>query len=180
VSALSSRALLSSPTTSAAVNHLNAYIKSGVVPVSIRDGGGFSNVTLFVDTLLELYASRPNALAQFVTHDGGAAVARVDPSRTAFVHRNALVILELKCVWTDEEGDAMGAACSRWTRTWESTLAPFFQGAYVNYIDRALPDWQDAYYGENYARLAAIKRSADPHNFFRFAQSIGSDLHGHW
>ncbi len=44
--------------------------------------------------------------------------------------------------------------------------------AYQNFIDRTQPDWQHAYYGENFQRLTEVKRAYDPDDVFSFEQSI--------
>ena len=53
-------------------------------------------------------------------------------------------------------------------------MRPYVSGqAYQNYIDARLPDWQQAYYGQNYARLKATRKRVDPDWFFKFPQAIG-------
>ena len=52
-------------------------------------------------------------------------------------------------------------------------MRPHLPGAsYVNYCDLDLPDYPDAYWGDNLARLMAIKQQYDPQNLFRHAQSV--------
>ncbi|CAA7263466.1 unnamed protein product [Cyclocybe aegerita] len=45
-------------------------------------------------------------------------------------------------------------------------------GAYVNYVDDRLDDWQKRYYGANYARLRRLKAIYDPRGLFSFPTSI--------
>ncbi|KAF5333789.1 hypothetical protein D9758_017175 [Tetrapyrgos nigripes] len=45
-------------------------------------------------------------------------------------------------------------------------------GAYPNYIDGRLEDWQHRYYGPHYPRLEALKAVVDPENVFQFHTSI--------
>jgi len=48
-------------------------------------------------------------------------------------------------------------------------------GAYVNECDYFQPDWQRAFWGPNYPRLAAIKRRYDPRGLFTVHHGVGSE-----
>jgi FAD/FMN-containing dehydrogenase len=48
-------------------------------------------------------------------------------------------------------------------------------GAYVSESDFFQQDWQHAYWGSNYARLAAIKKKYDPTGLFFVHNGVGSD-----
>lgn len=48
-------------------------------------------------------------------------------------------------------------------------------GAYFNEADFNQPDWQWAFFGENYERLREIKRKYDPGNVFWCKQCVGSE-----
>ena len=94
----------------------------------------------------------------------GGAVGRIDPTATAFAHRHPLFCIQYygvggSAAWIDQA----------WTK-----LRPHVTGrAYQNYIDPALPDWQDAYYAQNRARLEGIRTQVDPHHYFNFPQAVG-------
>ncbi|KAF9460050.1 glucooligosaccharide oxidase [Collybia nuda] len=45
-------------------------------------------------------------------------------------------------------------------------------GAYPNYVDDRLPDWQKRYYGAHYPRLQALKRKYDPEDIFSFPTAV--------
>jgi hypothetical protein len=52
-------------------------------------------------------------------------------------------------------------------------MRPYMPGAsYVNYCDLDLPDFANAYWGPNLARLSAVKKAYDPMNLFHHAQSV--------
>ena len=52
-------------------------------------------------------------------------------------------------------------------------MRPYMPGAsYVNYCDLDLPNYADAYWGANLARLSAVKRAYDPTDLFHHAQSV--------
>jgi hypothetical protein len=48
-------------------------------------------------------------------------------------------------------------------------------GSYVNETDYHQSDWQDSFWGSNYARLLKIKHAYDPGNLFRVHHGVGSE-----
>jgi FAD/FMN-containing dehydrogenase len=103
----------------------------------------------------------------------GGAVNRVKPGATAFVHRNALFSAQYTTGWTVGAGTAGINNQHAWLRKYWSSMRRYASGqAYQNYIDPDLTNWQQAYYGSNYARLAAIKQKYDPTGLFTFPQAI--------
>jgi FAD/FMN-containing dehydrogenase len=104
----------------------------------------------------------------------GGAVNRVKPGATAFVHRNALFGAQYTTDWTNGAGSTGINNQHTWLRKYWGSMRPYASGqAYQNYIDPDLTNWQQAYYGGNYARLVGIKKKYDPTRLFTFPQAIG-------
>jgi FAD/FMN-containing dehydrogenase len=90
----------------------------------------------------------------------GGAYNRVAPDATAFPHRRERFLLK-------QTGP------HDWLqRSYAITHPHGSGGAYVNFPDPDLEQWQTAYYGANYERLKAIKAKYDPENVFAFPQSL--------
>jgi FAD/FMN-containing dehydrogenase len=99
----------------------------------------------------------------------GGAASRVPLDATAFPHRSAFAVLQLIASWQTDGTDAIA-----WLRKAHATLRPQIgNGAYVNYIDPDLVNWQESYWGPNYARLQQVKKRYDPDRVFDFPQVVG-------
>jgi hypothetical protein len=47
-------------------------------------------------------------------------------------------------------------------------------GAYVNYLEDSMPNWAQAYYGDNLPRLRQVAQRYDPNRVFIFPQGIAN------
>jgi FAD/FMN-containing dehydrogenase len=122
-----------------------------------------------IDTILEFTDPFPGPLTQVALEPMGGAIARVDPSATAFPHRDAAYSLGIWPGWEAPENDDKHVG---WARAFHDAMAPYADGVYSNYLDRDEPDRVEAAYGENYERLADIKAEWDPENLFRMNQNV--------
>jgi FAD/FMN-containing dehydrogenase len=103
----------------------------------------------------------------------GGALNRVAPDATAFVHRDALFLAQYSTEWGAGATTGQVASQHRWLRRFYASMRPYASGqCYQNYADPDLANWQQAYYGANYPRLAHVKGRYDPGQLFRFAQGI--------
>jgi FAD/FMN-containing dehydrogenase len=103
----------------------------------------------------------------------GGAVNRVSPGATAFVHRNALFQAQYTTTWPVGAAAAAVARQHGWQQSFWQSMRPFASGqAYQNYVDPALANWRQAYYGANLARLTQVKAKYDPNRVFSFPQAI--------
>lgn len=109
----------------------------------------------------------------------GDAYNRVRDDATAFVHRHELFSLKHTVIVNSDSSSAATEAAQRWrTRSWKSARPLGSGGVFPNFPDPELANWGHAYYGTNYPRLLPIKRKYDPGNFFRFHQSLPSQVSG--
>ena len=144
----------------------DGYVTSGVLlPGALDDG--------FARKLVRALVAAPGERTVVNFHDGGGAIRDADPGASAFAHRGFNLIYQVKAIWTPSP--TAKVQNMKWATTLKNALTPSTSGAYVNYIDPLLDDWQVAYYGVNYYRLEAVKRAVDPTNMFAFAQSIGAN-----
>lgn len=123
-----------------------------------------------IDNLLEAYARAPSASSLVVFQHVGGAIARVPASATPYANRDARYDCFPISIW---DAPSEEDAAIRWARDVWNAIKPFSTGGvYVNNLGDEGEDRVHAAYGENYARLAALKAKYDPANFFRLNQNI--------
>ena len=102
---------------------------------------------------------------------------RVPADATAFIHRDALFLLVFGTSWGAEDSHRTVEANRRWIEEFYDAMQPYVSDqAYQNFIDPALKNWQQAYYGANFERLVEVKKTYDPDDVFHFAQSIPTEI----
>jgi FAD/FMN-containing dehydrogenase len=152
----------------------SAYIKS----VVLNPGEMTPEVT---EIFMRYMNRRPSPDSFVVWTQGGGAISNVVPDASAYPHRNAAFIPEVKAIWRSDRPEDMRVNVE-WAHDFFDELYEHGSGAYLNYIDPLQREWVKAYHGSNYERLLKIKAAVDPDNFFSFQQGIGStfdpDLRG--
>jgi FAD/FMN-containing dehydrogenase len=123
-----------------------------------------------IDTVVEHGPAMPSPLTAAIIEFYGGAVNRVGVHDTAYPHRQALYLLNMMSLWPDP---AQNEPNIRWVRGLFDAVQPFSTGrTYVNFLGDEGDERVRAAYGENYQRLAAIKRQYDPTNLFRLNANI--------
>jgi FAD/FMN-containing dehydrogenase len=130
-----------------------------------------------IDLIALFVQKAPTDDSNFFTQAFGGAVRKIPRGGTAFPHRDALFYSEPGAGWGtrgEQPGayDPLTSRAQAWIAEFSQALRPYVNGAYVNVPNIAMQDWETAYWGSNVNRLREIKTKYDPHNVFRYEQSI--------
>lgn len=107
-------------------------------------------------------------LAYFDT--GGGAINRVQPSATAYPHRDVLYGFHIMAGWINPDRDD---EITTWAQGLHDALIPFSTGGvYVKVLGTDEEDRIRAAYGDNLYHLVEIKCQWDPDNLFRVNHNI--------
>jgi hypothetical protein len=123
---------------------------------------------LIDSAVASMEAAEPTGARIMFTGDCMGAFNRLPRDAAAFWNRDARTTLIVQAFWDAPRDAEASEAHMRWARETFGRLAPHTKGFYVNTM--ALDDPQQrvrATYGDNYARLVALKRKYDPTNMFR-------------
>jgi hypothetical protein len=98
---------------------------------------------------------------------GAASDARV-PGAYAF--RDRLVLLQYQA-WWQADAASLDKRCITWIESFRRTMAPYTDGAFINFVDRDVPLGE--YYKDKLPQLLVpVKQRWDPEDFFKFEMSI--------
>jgi FAD/FMN-containing dehydrogenase len=123
-----------------------------------------------IAVLHDAFERAPTELCALVIEDFHGAVTRVEPTATAYPHREPGHNLLLISQWTDPADTDRGIA---WARTTFEALAPHMaERSYTNYLPADDHDRVRQAYGVNYDRLVELKRRYDPNNLFHLNQNL--------
>jgi hypothetical protein len=97
----------------------------------------------------------------------GGAYNRVAPDATAFPHRAERFLLKHDVAVAADAPEAERRDARAWLRrSWELAHPYGSGGAYVNFPDEDLGEWDAAYHGANLERLLQVKAQYDPSDLF--------------
>ncbi len=124
-----------------------------------------------IDTHIKQAASAPSELCLMHLYPIDGAVHRVRRDGTAWSARDATWSMVIAGI---DNRPIQADALKAWGRGYWKAVHPFnLAGAYVNFMmDDEAADRVQATYGDNYARLAQVKKQYDPRNLFRVNQNI--------
>jgi len=123
-----------------------------------------------LDAIIDYAGRLPSSQCEIFIGLLGGQASRVEPTATAYAHRDTKFILNVHTRW---EQPAEDEKCISWAREFFQTTAPHATGSvYVNFLTEEETDRVHAAYGPNYERMVGIKSEYDPTNLFCQNQNI--------
>ncbi|MGH3811376.1 MAG: FAD-binding oxidoreductase [Pseudonocardiaceae bacterium] len=145
-------------------NTLRAYWKSQYLNKLTDDA---------IDVIASRALDRPAPLTMVNTFHMGGAIGAIGPEETAFAERSAPFMVSIDGNWSEPAADA---GTIEWVRSaWQTIGAHGTGGVYLNFTglaDEPMRAGVDDALGRNLRRLAEIKATYDPQNFFRYNNNI--------
>lgn len=155
----------------------------GAIEVSVTQYGGW----LMPRSVIQNNNKALTAGYRHITSRGATIVGvglNVSKAVTGDVHnavlpawRDTLIDSTITTPWEWNSEDKMLAEQRKMTNDLVPTLMALApeSGAYMNEGDFRQPNWQEAFYGENYDALRQVKAKYDPEDVFYASQAVGSD-----
>lgn len=120
-----------------------------------------------VSTIMNALTNPPSEWNFLSIHALGGEMAK--PVNGAFPHRDQKMVLQYQAFWYDPEDDQKNID---WIEKFRTDMLGNVSGAFMNFVDTSVGDWDRAYYGDSFDELKQVKKKYDPHNLFKFPMSI--------
>jgi FAD/FMN-containing dehydrogenase len=143
--------------------HVYLKAKSDYVTTPLDSAG--------IHDMMAATASVPVGGIVLICDSYGGKISDVASDATAFVHRAGTQY----CIQYYSEWQKASDTASHLANVAKvyAAMRPHVPGySYVNYCDLDLPNYPQAYWGDNLPRLMAVKAAYDPQNLFHHAQSV--------
>jgi FAD/FMN-containing dehydrogenase len=132
-----------------------------------------SGVRTFTDWLHRAVGSSQSPHVVAAMYLFGGKVKQVPAEATAFVHRDADLLLAFRAQWGVSEPPDVVAANQAWVDGFFNAMQPYVEPqAYQNFPDPRLRVPGRSYYDGDLRRLMAVKRRYDPDDLFRPPQGV--------
>ncbi len=130
---------------------------------------GFGSIEHSIEAVVEKVRQNPGLIYQVNTLGGNINKPEFE-AVSSYPHRQYAYLGELQAYYENpEKGEDL-------IQAFQEIQEEFTNGGitahYRNYPDINFDNWEEAYYGENYARLQNFKRKYDPENLIRHPQSV--------
>lgn len=129
----------------------------------------FAEIENCIDNVIETVLTTPGMIYQVNTLGGNIINAEFEKA-SCFPHRAFTYFSELQTYWDLPKQE------TKLLQKFQDVQTLFINNGiktqYRNYPDIKFTNWQEMYYGANYARLQQIKSKYDPANLIRHEQSI--------
>ena len=138
----------------------------------------FTNDTLMSNqTIQDLFKyfdnSNKGSLVWAVIFDlEGGAINDIPPAATAYGHRDTLFYIQTYIVGIPNVSQTAKNFLTKINQMIQDSMPDVDLGAYAGYVDPALTNPQEQYWGANYPRLQQIKAKWDPTDVFHNPQSV--------
>ncbi len=125
-----------------------------------------------IDTVVDFASRLPTPQCEVLLAHLGGAAGRIPIGATAYVHRDADFVLNVRGRWDQAPQDEK---CMTWARAlFDASAADATGGTYLNFLAGDEAELVGAAFGRNYPRLVDLKDKYDPENLFRANLNIRS------
>ncbi|KAF9267046.1 FAD-binding domain-containing protein [Marasmius fiardii PR-910] len=163
--------------TSTAPDRLTTFYAKSLMAPEVEPITDEAARSLFNYLANEGFASDTDWFVEIELYGGSnSAINSVPFDATAFAHRNSRFNFQFHAASLNGDppfpDDGLTFVDGMASNLISTMPSDWDYGAYINYPDDRLQDWERLYYGTHWPRLTALKRAVDPHDVFSFPLSI--------